>query len=67
MARPFCRACTVRVAERPAVAHLLNMEQDRELIGPRQEEIAVAAVDDEVIRDGLLRGGHAHGGDSTSP
>ena len=47
--------------EGPAVAHLLDVEEDGQLGGAGQEEVAVAAVDEEISGDGPLRGSQTHG------
>lgn len=49
-----------------AVAHALDVEQDGHLVSPRQEEVAVARVDEEVGRDRLLPSREAHGDDGAA-
>lgn len=49
--------------EGAAVADALDVEENWRLIAPSQEEVAVATVDDEVVRNRLLRCGKALGDD----
>lgn len=42
------------------------MEEDGDLRGPREEEVAVARVDEEVVGHRLLRGGKTLGDDGAA-